>query len=138
MRTCNVPGCEAKNYARGGGFARLCKRHYTQIDRHGRLTPERDRGRPPGPCAAPKCEQTAAICPRGATARYCLKHARQVRTHGRLTPEREHVMNHVGCRVPGCAEEHRAGGFCVRHYNQARWQRIKRLIARAQEAGLKA
>ena len=129
--TCDVPRCEAKNYARGGGFARLCKRHYSQVERHGRLTPERERG-VVRVCLVEGCERTDTI------GQYCRKHARQVRVHGRLTPEREHEFGRVGCTVPGCSEEHRAQGYCVRHYNQMRWQRIKRLIARAREAGLEA
>ena len=34
-------------------------------------------------------------------------------------------MGNEGCRVPGCNRKHRAKGFCVKHYNQKRWERIK-------------
>ena len=33
---------------------------------------------------------------------------------------------------------HRAKGYCVKHYNQARWQRIKRQLERIKELEARA
>ncbi len=120
-RKCLAASCEAKHYAKG-----YCKKHYTQISRHGRLTPERERG-VVRVCVAAGCGRTDTV------GQYCRKHARQMRTHGRLTPEREHQMGNTGCRVRGCPNKHRAKGYCVKHYNQTRWQRIKRTLQRMRE-----
>jgi hypothetical protein len=117
-RKCTVPGCEGKHLRRGH-----CQKHATQVDRHGRLAPEREWGRAPLPCEAPDCW-------RASRGRYCPKHARQIYVHGRLTPEREHVMGRAGCKIAGCTWPHRAGGYCVRHYNAARWVKIKATLAR--------
>lgn len=121
LQRCSVRGCEAKHYAKG-----YCKKHYTQVLRHGRLTPERERG-VVRVCAVEGCSRTDTI------GKYCRKHARQIRVHGRLTPEREHQMGNQGCSVPGCNEPHRAKGYCVKHYNQMRWQRIKQQLELAKE-----
>ena len=112
-RVCSVDNCPARHYAKD-----FCKKHYAQVLRHGKLTPERERG------AVRVC--LAEGCNRVDTIRwYCRKHARQIRVHGRLTPDREHVMGFEGCRVPRCSHPHRAKGFCAKHYNQDRWRRLK-------------
>jgi hypothetical protein len=126
IRKCSARDCEAKHYAKG-----YCKKHYTQIARHGRLTPETERG-VIRVCIVEGCERTDTI------GQYCRKHARQIRTHGRLTPDREHQMGNVGCRVPGCTNRHRAKGYCVKHYNQTRWQKIKRTLQRVRELEARA
>lgn len=108
-RTCSATDCEARHYAKG-----YCKKHYAQILRHGKLTPERERGAV-RVCLVEGCGRTDTI------KFYCRKHARQLRVHGRLTPEREHVVGLVGCRVKGCKEPHRAKGYCAVHYNRRRW-----------------
>jgi hypothetical protein len=116
---CSVVHCPTEIYSKG-----FCKKHYTQILRHGRLTPDTERG-VLRPCTAKGCErETPRI--------YCRKHARQIREHGRLTPEREHLMGCEGCSVKGCKEPHRAKGLCERHYNQDQWQR--RLEAKKNKA----
>ena len=125
-KSCSVTGCEAKHYAKAH-----CKKHYTQVSRHGRLTPERERG-VVRVCIVEGCDRTDTI------GQHCRKHNRQIRTHGRLTPDREHQMGHVGCRVPGCLNKHRSKGYCVKHYNQIRWQRIKRTLARVKELETRA
>lgn len=113
VRSCNIENCTTRHYAKG-----FCKKHYTQVLRHGRLTPERERG-VVRICKAAGCNETDTI------RYYCRKHARQIRVHGRLTPEREHNMNNDGCTVESCSEPHRAKGYCARHYNQQRWRKIK-------------
>jgi hypothetical protein len=117
-RVCLLDSCVSRHYAKG-----FCKKHYTQVLRHGRLTPERERG-VVRVCKAVGCVETDTI------RFYCRKHARQIRVHGRLTPEREHNMDNEGCSMPGCDESHRAKSLCARHYNQARWRRIKAQRAR--------
>jgi hypothetical protein len=112
MTTCEAKGCSREHYAKS-----FCKAHYTQVMRHGRLTPERERGAV-RPCGAKGCARLASV------NAHCRKHARQIRTHGRLTPELERER-HEGCRVARCKHPHRAKGLCAVHYNAARWQRIK-------------
>jgi hypothetical protein len=112
-RKCTVGNCQARHYAKD-----YCKKHYAQVLRHGKLTPERERGAV-RVCLAEGCNRTDTI------RWYCRKHARQIRVHGRLTPDREHVMGYEGCRVSRCHEPHRAKGFCAKHYNQDRWRRLK-------------
>ena len=128
QKACRLESCRSRHYAKG-----YCKKHYTQVLRHGRLTPERERG-VIRICKAPGCSETDTI------RYYCRKHARQIRVHGRLTPEREHNMNNEGCSVDGCGGSHRAKGLCAKHYNQRRWQRIKtqrspRVGSKTHEAG---
>lgn len=113
QRTCSVAGCTAAHVSKG-----LCRRHRSQVERHGRLTPELERR--PRPCLAPTCDgRRAELGP------YCRKHARQERLHGRLTPERERVVGWVGCVVDGCDGKHRAKKLCARHYHAARCRRKK-------------
>lgn len=120
-KTCSTKSCEQRHYAKG-----LCKKHYAQLLRHGRLTPERERG-PVRVCEVDGCGRDDTIYG------YCRKHARQIRAHGRLTPEREHQMGHEGCSIPRCKEPHRAIGLCARHYNQERWARIVQARQEASE-----
>lgn len=120
-RKCGAADCEARHYANDH-----CKKHYTQVLRHGKLTPDRERG------IVRLCK--VKDCGRTDTVRfYCRKHARQLRVHKRLTPEREHLMGFPGCTVVGCKEDHRARGLCALHYNMDRWIKIK--AARAKKKG---
>jgi len=124
-RTCTAPNCKKRHYAKD-----YCKAHYAQVLRHGKLTPERERGAI-RVCLVEDCGRTDTI------RWYCRKHARQIRVHGKLTPDREHVMGHEGCRVPRCKEPHRAKGFCAKHYNQQQWaakkaaRKTKKRVAKA-------
>lgn len=111
-RACKTRDCNQRHYAKG-----FCKKHYTQVLRHGKLTPERERG-VTRVCAAKDCGRTDTI------HGYCRKHARQIRVHGHLTPEREHLMGFVGCTVPNCRGEHRARGLCAQHYNAGRLSKL--------------
>jgi hypothetical protein len=112
VKMCKAPHCEGGHYAKG-----YCKKHYTQVTKHGDLMPERERG-VPRVCKVPGCGRKDTI------RFYCRKHARQMKRYGRLTPEREHVMGRTGCKVPGCPDPHRAHGLCARHYNKDRWKRV--------------
>ena len=124
---CAVKGCTAPGYATAKDInTRCCKKHYTQVARHGRLVPERERG-VIRVCAADRCGRTDTV------GIYCRKHARQYRTHGKLTPDREHQMGNVGCKTPGCTAKHRARGLCVKHYNAQRWKSIKQVLQRVRD-----
>jgi hypothetical protein len=114
LRGCSVESCPFVHYGRS-----YCKKHYTQVLRYGRLTPELERG------VVRTCEVEG--CGRRDTIHgHCRRHARQIRLHGRLTPEREHVMGRVGCTVRGCKGMHRAKGLCSKHYARAHWATMKR------------
>lgn len=112
-RKCTAPSCTKRHYAKD-----LCKAHYAQVLRHGRLTPELERGAV-RTCLVEGCGRTDTI------RWHCRRHARQIRVHGRLTPESEHELGHEGCKVKGCARPHRAKGLCANHYNVDRWRRLK-------------
>lgn len=119
-KKCEAEDCTGRHYAKG-----WCKRHYAQVLRHGKLTPDRERG------AIRVCK--AEGCGRQDTIHwYCRKHARQLRVHGRLTPEREHVIGVAGCLEEGCKLPHRAKGFCAKHYNKDRW--LKQKTQKAEKA----
>jgi hypothetical protein len=122
-RKCTVQGCDSRHYATD-----LCKKHYAQVLRHGKLTPERERGAI-RVCPAPQCGRTDTV------HGYCRKHFRQIRVHGRLTPEREHIMGYQGCKVPRCKDPHRSKGFCTKHYNRERWRALKTRRATAAPRG---
>ena len=125
-RKCSVPKCTTRHYAQD-----YCKKHYTQFMRHGKLTPEKERGNI-RICKVEGCGRTDTI------HHYCRKHARQLRVHNRLTPEREHIMGFEGCRVNRCPDPHRAKGFCARHYNQDRWRKLKAVVEQARIITAKA
>jgi len=113
VRHCSAELCSHDFYAKG-----YCKRHYTQILRHGRLTPERERGNDKT-CSAATCDRKAK-----GYLPYCRKHARQIKRHGRLTPEREKQYGNTGCLVSGCRWGHRSRGLCTKHYAKARYRYI--------------
>ena len=92
-----------------GGY---CAKHYQQIRRFGRLTPEREYQRQGPECLAPGCHR------RPTAKGYCCRHYQQRRRHGRLTPERERLYGRKGCQVPGCTRPHAARGYCKVHYAQ--------------------
>lgn len=122
VRRCSVEGCKQKHYAKD-----WCKKHYSQVARHGRLVPETERGLK-RPCTAPGCtkEDGTMVEYNDELRALCTRHRRQYKDHGRLTPEREHAWGvHDGCLERGCDAPHRAKGYCRKHYNQRRWLRIK-------------
>ena len=102
---CSAEDCEEE--ARTAGF---CPRHYQQVRRHGRLTPEREYGRRGGECRVVSCDEEQVA--KG----YCFRHYQQVRRYGRLTPERERVYGRTSCKVKDCGERHSSRGYCKKHY----------------------
>lgn len=132
---CKAENCERVTYAR-----RFCKKHYAQTLRHGRLTPETERG-VIRTCAAPDCQRTndKHDFARG----YCRKHARQIELFGRLAPETERMFGIDRCSVPGCKADVRAKALCASHYNKRRWRekgdqiKAQRKSARRKQNGIK-
>ena len=106
------PLCRAHNCEQGERTAGYCPRHYQQVRRHGRLTPEREYGHRQGLCKAEDCSQAEVA--RG----FCFRHYQQVRRYGRLTPERERVYGRTTCQMANCPERHAARGYCKKHYMQ--------------------
>ncbi len=108
-KICKAPGCNqwaiTKEY---------CSKHYTQVHKHGRLTPELEKVRNKI-CKAPNCNNKAIA------KSYCGKHYRQVRNHGRLTPELEQTKNKGKvCKIEGCNNKAVAKGYCSKHYQKLR------------------
>ena len=107
---CQAPSCSQT--ARTAGY---CPRHYQQLRRHGRLTPESEyetsRSDASCACRANGCKATPVA--KG----YCPRHYQQLRRHGRLTPERERVYGRTSCTVDECQCRHFARGYCKKHYD---------------------
>ena len=87
-KICMGPGCRQE--VRTAGY---CPRHYQQIRRHGRLTPEREYQSRGASCTAGQCDK-----PQVAKG-LCFRHYQQVRRYGRLTPERERSYGRTNCRI---------------------------------------
>ena len=68
---CIAPGCERRREVAG-----YCAKHYQQVRRHGRLTPEREYGRLGAHCRAEDCQETPVA--KG----YCMRHYQQMRRSG--------------------------------------------------------
>ena len=102
---CKADRCDQNS--RTGGY---CPKHYQQIRRHGRLTPEREYKKRGQHCNVNGCSE-----PEIAKG-FCFRHYQQVRRYGRLTPERERIYGRKGCLVLDCEEKHSSRGYCKRHY----------------------
>jgi hypothetical protein len=105
---CVVEYCDRLPYAKG-----YCKRHYTQILRHGHLTSDSD-GREVPKCSAPDCEKDQV------SKGYCRKHGRQMKTYGELRPDREYMTGKKVCSESDCGLPVRAKGLCAKHYTRKR------------------
>ena len=102
---CKAEDCDAE--ARTVG---LCPRHYQQVRRHGRLTPEREYHKRSGECRVGICDEAQVA------KSYCFRHYQQVRRYGRLTPERERVYGRTSCKLVDCHGRHSSRGYCKKHY----------------------
>ena len=102
---CRAEDCDAEVRTAG-----LCPRHYQQIRRHGRLTPEREYSKRNGSCLVNGCGESQVA--KG----YCFRHYQQVRRYGRLTPERERIYGRTNCKYPNCEERHSSRVYCKKHY----------------------
>jgi len=79
QQICSADSCQRPVKSRG-----FCGRHYQQIRRHGRLTPEREYL-----CDLPTNECTVSGCSNTWVAKgHCYRHYQQIRRHGRLMPDR--------------------------------------------------
>lgn len=132
-RTCDVPECERKHYARG-----WCTLHYSRWFHHGSTDrPQRKRPVAP-PCTADNCEKPAAD--RGL----CPTHWHHWKVHGTTEipvqplgsnantvdpspkrPARAKVSvplqrNPASCRSEGCGKKPVAKGLCSWHYQLTR------------------
>jgi len=121
VKHCTADDCLARYYARG-----FCKKHYAQTLRHGRLTPELERGLV-RTCPATGCGRTSDD--HDFVGDHCRKHARQIELFGRLAPETERVFGVRRCTASRrCREPVRAKGLCASHYNKRRWKEKRREI----------
>ena len=102
--------CVAQDCSRPARTAGYCPRHYQQVRRHGRLTPEREYKKRGTQCSVANCQEPQIA------KEYCFRHYQQLRRYGRLTPERERIYGRQNCQVPGCADKHASRGYCKRHY----------------------
>ncbi len=102
--------CLAESCSRPARTAGYCPRHYQQMRRHGRLTPEREYKKRGIHCNVPSCQEPQIA------KEYCFRHYQQLRRYGRLTPERERIYGRQHCQIPGCAEKHASRGYCKKHY----------------------
>jgi hypothetical protein len=103
--------CAANNCDQFARTVGMCPRHYQQMRRYGRLTPELEYQSRGDRCAAKGCEELPVA--RG----HCARHYQQIRRYGRLTPERERNFNpKPSCMFPGCDAKHAARGYCKKHY----------------------
>jgi len=113
--------CKSESCDRQAQTAGFCPKHYQQIKKYGRLTPERE--------YQPQLNATCKVedCGHIPIAKgYCYRHYQQIRRHGRLTPERERIYGRTHCQVPGCENRHTARGYCRCHY-QLNMRKEKRL-----------
>jgi hypothetical protein len=83
------PQCKAGNCQQPARTTGYCPRHYQQLRRWGRLTPEREYRRREGRCQAEQCRE-----PQVAKG-YCGRHYQQLRRYGRLIPERERLWHNT-------------------------------------------
>ena len=111
-KICTIENCENQHYAKG-----YCRKHYIQIQRYGRLTPETEKGRH-GVCIVEGCNN------KHKAQGYCSKHYQQVHKHGRLTPEREKKLHKI-CKFDICANVPIAKGLCAKHYAYIRRKQQK-------------
>lgn len=83
------PLCKAGDCQQPARTTGYCPRHYQQVRRYGRLTPEREYRHREGQCVAQHCQESQVA--KG----YCFRHYQQVRRYGRLTPERERLWKNA-------------------------------------------
>jgi hypothetical protein len=121
---CQAPGCGSPARTRG-----YCPRHYQQVRKFGRLTPEREYYHREAWCSVEGCRDLQVA--KG----YCYRHYQQIRRHGQLTPERERVYGRTGCQVPECQNAHFARGHCQKHYARCYYASRRTVAETSQPAG---
>jgi len=88
MQTCKAPNCDRLVVSRG-----YCGKHYQQIRKHGRLTPEKEHRRIKN-CMADGCNNKVY------THGYCKKHYIYMNSKGYISPKftRTHLKNNIPAR----------------------------------------
>lgn len=82
MEKCNIEGCERDKYCKG-----MCKAHYDQIRKAGRITHKILP--PPVKCKVPDCNRDA-VC-----SGYCKKHNEQFTRNGKIFKVTTHDKNEI-------------------------------------------
>ena len=120
-RTCAASSCDKPARAKG-----YCSRHYKQLQRHGRLTPEKEH--------RDKC--LVSGCDRPHKARgYCAAHYKQLTVHGKIIRRRQNKDRK--CYLIDCNNPARAKGLCnthhryylTKHVQQGQnWEQVDKII----------
>lgn len=103
-RTCTVPECARRHYAKG-----YCDAHYQQVKAGLTPRPVRQRGLKGTTCAFEGCGRA------WATRNYCWTHYNQYRT-GQVLKAIEARSRQTGdCMVPACGAAAKSRGVCMPH-----------------------
>jgi len=108
MRTCSVPNCDRKHYARG-----FCNTHYMRL-RNGTDMDAPIRGSGPRTCTHDGCDR------KHFSKGYCQPHYERLRK-GRDMDAPIRGYGTKTCSVPHCDRKHVANGYCQLH-----WKRLIR------------
>lgn len=107
---CKVVNCNNESY----GLKEYCRKHYLQIQRHGRLTPEKERN-----TIAKGQICCIANCNKSVYAKnLCENHWRQERKNIIENEINLGIRKVSKCKVEGCEEYSKIKGYCKRHYKQ--------------------
>lgn len=103
---CTSPLCDRPgiNYKQGV----LCQKHWHQIRRHGRLTPEREHAFHSPICLIKECGKQAH------TRNLCTGHYTQVREEKTIAP----LKSKQDCWIVECDRQARTKGLCQTHHKQ--------------------
>lgn len=110
MNKCTVENCNNKYYAKG-----YCKKHYSQVYTHGRLTPELEHGRPhkiKEKCSVKDCNNL--VYAKGL----CNTHYNNQRKIEKEKALKMGITNIYKCKIEGCNNVIVALGYCKKHYKR--------------------
>jgi len=120
-RKCRARGCDREARVRN-----LCAKHYMQVLRHGRLTPNTRREG----CLVIGCKNKHVA--RG----YCQKHYKQLTRYGKISGEKQAIKKL--CAVVNCNKKVWSRGLCNKHHRLylftmvhkgATWADVDRIVA---------
>jgi hypothetical protein len=112
MNKCTVDDCNNKYYAKG-----YCKKHYSQIYSHGRLTPELERGK----LHIHKIKEICSIrgCNNIVYAKgLCGTHYNEQRKLKKEKDIKMGITTKYKCKVDSCNNVIVALGYCKKHYKK--------------------